>query len=258
MSPSSDPLQLIAADYADARRTGRRLPLLSARMPGLTLADAEEVARQTTELLASPVVGFKLGYTSAVMREQMGIASPNWGQLTRAMDFAAEASPLLVHPRTEPEVAIVTGRALAGGAASVEEVRAAVRSVHLALEIVDTRYTAYRFTLEDNTADCSSAAGFVLGPAHGVEVVDRLHDAVVLHEDGVERARGHARDAMGGPLLSVQWLVVTLAARGRELPVGSVILTGGLTQALAMTPGTAYMARHPVLGEVEYRWRPQQ
>lgn len=245
----------IAADYADARRTGRRLSLLSARLPGLTLADAEEVARQTTELLGSPVVGFKLGYTSAVMREQMGIASPNWGQLTRAMDFAAEASPLLVHPRTEPEVAIVTGRALAGASVSVDEVRDAVRSVHLALEIVDTRYTAYRFTLEDNTADCSSAAGFVLGPAHGVEVVDRLQDAVVLHEDGVERARGHARDAMGGPLFSVQWLVGTLADRGRELPAGSVILTGGLTQALAMTPGTAYTAKHPVLGEVEYRWR---
>ena len=58
------------------------------------------------------MVGYKLGYTSEAMRKQMHIDSPNWGRLTRAMYFNETDQPLLVHPRIEPEVALILGETL--------------------------------------------------------------------------------------------------------------------------------------------------
>jgi 2-keto-4-pentenoate hydratase len=52
---------------------------------GLSPADAYRVQDQVTALRLADgerLAGWKLGYTSAVMRAQMGVASPNFGPLT--------------------------------------------------------------------------------------------------------------------------------------------------------------------------------
>jgi 2-keto-4-pentenoate hydratase len=84
-------------------------------------------------------VGWKLGYTSDAMRAQMGIDQPNLGPLLDTMLVPAHGGPAfkrpLVQPKVEPEVAMVMA---ADG--RVAEARAA-------LEIVDSVWRDYRFTL---------------------------------------------------------------------------------------------------------------
>lgn len=183
-------------------------------------------------------IGWKLGYTSLAMRAQMGVDQPNFGPLTDAMlvDDGADVAGRFTQPRVEPEVALRFERDVTADADRAA-VLAAVGSAHAALEIVDSVWTDYRFRIEDNTADGSSAAGVVLGAA-----IPRDHIAeveVTLQVDGVAVGRGHGRDASGHPADGVVWLVARLAERGERLLAGDVVITGGLTAAAPLVPGSA-------------------
>lgn len=181
-------------------------------------------------------IGWKLGYTSLVMREQMGVDQPNFGPLTDAMLAAdgADVAGRFTQPRVEPEVALRFGHDVPADADRAA-VLAAVDSAHAALEIVDSVWTGYRFRIEDNTADGSSAAGVVLG---GEIALDRIADVTVtLEVDGEPVGHGRGRDASGHPADGVVWLVARLAERGERLVAGNVVITGGLTAAAPLLPG---------------------
>ena len=233
-----------AARIVDAHRRRATLEPISARGP-FALDDAYAVQAAVTRARldrGERVVGWKLGYTSLVMREQMGVDAPNFGPLTDAMLIAdgGAVPSSMTQPRVEPEVALRFGTDVAPGADRAA-VLAAVAGAHAALEVVDSVWTDYRFTLADNTADGSSAAGMVLG---GELPLDAIADVeVTLHVDGEPVGAGRGSDASGHPADGVVWLVEQLAARGEHLRAGDVVITGGLTRAAPLEPGSTIDAR---------------
>jgi 2-keto-4-pentenoate hydratase len=107
--------------------------------------------------------------------------------------------------------------------------------------VVDSIFTDYRFTIADNTADGSSAAQVVLGPSLGSK--DSLADVeVALRHNGVVCAEASGAAASGHPLNGVAWLVEQLAVRGIGLRAGDLVITGGLTAAVALLPGDVVSA----------------
>jgi 2-keto-4-pentenoate hydratase len=242
MSASIDPVAE-AARILDAHARGATLDPISATVE-LGLADAYAIqARVTRARLdrGERVVGWKLGYTSLVMREQMGVDAPNFGPLTDAMliDDSAAVPASFTQPRVEPEVAL---RFAADVPADADRaaVLGAVASAHAALEVVDSVWTDYRFRLEDNTADGSSAAGVVLGPEIPLDEIDTVE--VTLLVDGEPAGSGRGSDASGHPAEGVVWLVDQLAGRGERLRAGDVVITGGLTRAAPLQPGSTIAA----------------
>jgi 2-keto-4-pentenoate hydratase len=222
-----------------ARREGRTLDVLLSSERGLSLADAYRVQDQVTALrLAGGErrAGWKLGYTSAVMRAQMGIDAPNFGPLTDAMllDSPAVLPTGALQPRIEPEIGLRLGRRLAGPC-SVSEVLDACDAALACLEVVDSVWSGYRFTLEDNTADGSSAAWVVVGPVMPVSDLAAL--PVTLSVDGEVVESGTGAAASGHPASGVAWLAEQLAERGRALEPGDLVITGGLTSAHPLEPG---------------------
>ena len=234
------------AELLDAAHRDRRT-LDAAEVAIADLATAYAVQRALTALRlgrGDAVVGWKLGYTTAAMREQMGIDSPNHGPLLASMLVDGPLPATLTQPRVEPEIALVLDRD-PGPDASAEEVLACCAGARLALEVVDSAWTAYRFDLEHNTADGSSAAGFVLGedlPLAAGTV------AVVLHVDsqpadgGPSRAEERGLGSMVDAARSVAGLSGQLAAEGLGLRRGDVVLTGGLSRALPVGPGARITA----------------
>ena len=230
-----------------ARRDGQRIDLVSNRWPQIGLKDARGVARRFAGQGGEDSVGFKLGFTSAAMRSQMAINEPNYGTLTADMAIERLDWHRLVHPRVEPEIAIITSRQIL----DVTDVTAsAILSVHAAIEIVDTRYTEYRFTLIDNTADNSSAAGFILGPASPVSILESSPLQVVFDDGEGGTISGSSDDALGGPLRALEWLTDARAKEGFTIPAGSIILTGGLTRAPYLLRGASMVADFGKLGEL--------
>ncbi len=157
-----------------------------------------------------------------------------------AADPRQRVAGTLTQPRVEPEVGL---RFLHDVPTDADRaaVLACVDSAHACLEVVDSVWADYRFKLEDNTADGSSAAGVVLGPPMPLGSIETVE--VSLWVDGVSAGRGLGSDASGHPADGVVWLVAQLATRGIRLRAGDVVITGGLTRAAPLSPGTTIEAR---------------
>jgi 2-keto-4-pentenoate hydratase len=196
-------------------------------------------------------VGYKLGYTSAVMRRQMGVQSANHGPLLDDMLVQdGDSARGFLHPRVEPEIGVVMSRDLFGADLLRHEVADAIGEVRACLEIVDSIWRGYRFTVEQNTADGSSAAGVVLGPLLDVDPVHCHRVAVELRENDATVATATSAAASGHPLQGVAWLAARLAERGEGLRKGQLIITGGLTSAIRLRPGaviSAWFGAHTVV-----------
>lgn len=228
---------------ATERRAGAPL---SDTYADLTEADAYAIQAALLRLTGGARVGYKLGFTSAAMRAQMGVAHPNSGVLLADMRLEDARLPAgtLIHPRVEPEIAILLGRDLHGAHVTPEEVAAATAAVLPAIEVVDSRYRDYRFKSVDNIADNSSAACYVLGtPRAPSELGDLRRVTVRLEIDGLLVDEGQGDAALGSPLLAVAWLVAHLSHAGEGLRAGEVVLTGGLTRAHALPAGHTVQAQ---------------
>jgi 2-keto-4-pentenoate hydratase len=248
--PVPQAVEEAAQSLHEAKRNGQRIDLVSNRWPQIGLGDAYAVAQRFVDLGGGAHIGFKLGFTSAAMRTQMGIAEPNYGILTADMALDRLDWSRLVHPRVEPEIALVTSCPIRG---RNDVTRSAIKSVHAAIEIVDTRYVEYRFTLIDNTADNSSAAGFILGPAHPVSILESSPLSVVFDDGEGSSLSGSSDDAFGGPLQALAWLANARAKEGLTIPAGAIILTGGLTRAPYLLRGASMVADFGRLGSLSVK-----
>lgn len=201
------------------------------------------------------IVGYKMGLTSKAKMEQMGLHTPIYGVLLKSMQVeAAKGYPLTgkIHPKIEPEVAFITSRPLRGKV-SESEARAACSHFLPALEILDSRYKDFKyFSLPDVVADNSSSCDFVLG--HPVPLTDKIDVSgvhVTLEEDGKPVHEALSSAALGNPLLSLCELVSLLDQQeARELPAGSLVLTGALTAAIQLRSGQKIRGVFRGLGEI--------
>ena len=189
---------------------------------------AYEVQRlRTAERLArgERVRGWKLGYTSAAMRAAMGIDRRNYGPLTDRMILAspARAAAPLTQPLVEPEIAVRIG---ADGE---------IAARRLALEVVDSVWSGYRFTWAHNTADESSAALAVVDESTPLPT-DLARARVVLVSSTGESAEADLDSALPDLVEAVDWLAHQLAQVGAALEEDAIVLTGGLTRPLALPP----------------------
>ena len=248
-------IQACAAALLHAERTRTPINCLSATYPKLDETAAYAIQAAKLELRGERQAGFKLGYTSAAMRAQMNIDSPNFGVLTEDLRLDEEnggvPSDELIHPLVEPEIALLVGRDIEGGGYNRSSIFRAVDAVLPALEIVDTRYPDYKFKTVDNISDNSSSARFLTGRPRSLAAVGDLRLlGVLLWSEGRALDQGIGANALGDPLLALAWLANELAARGEGITAGSIILTGGLTRAHPARAGQSFVAEFAELGTV--------
>lgn len=230
---------------------------ISAFWPDL---DVEGAYRIQDEALAQRqargerLVGVKLGLTSRAKQKTMGIDEPGVAWLTDAMLLPAGA-PLprgqLIHPRAEPEIAFLLGERLAGPGVTAATALASTRAVMAGIEIIDSRYADFKFTMPDVVADNNSSGRFVLGSRLlRVDDLDLVHEACLLEVDGqvVDSATGAA--VLGHPGEALAFAANHLGRRGHALEAGWIVLTGGMTDAVPVQAGARIAAHFSHLGSV--------
>lgn len=241
-----------------AERERAPIAVLTSDMPALDQAAAYAIQWATFGRRGAPLAGFKLGGT---VRAAPGVDRRSYGCLAasgRLGEGGMPADPArFMKPCIEAEIALRLGRELAGAGHTRESVAAHLDAVIPALEIADTRYTAYPSNLIDNIADNSAGGGFVLGePVAWTSGTDLRAVEVLFHEGDSLLGRGCGADVMGDPLLALAWLAGRLAEDGRVVPAGAVILTGGLVSSTAGVAGRSFRAVYPGLGEVSVTFAP--
>jgi 2-oxo-3-hexenedioate decarboxylase len=232
-------------------------PPITDEWPELDLDSAyavqDEVLRRKLEA-GERLIGVKLGLTSRAKQQRMNVHAPLTGWLTDAMVLPAGVpvpQDELIHPRAEPEIVFVLGRALEGPGVTAATAMAAVDMVYGGLEIIDSRYRDFRFTLTDVVADNASSAKFVIGGVgRRPEELDLALEAVLLEVDGavVDSATGAA--VQGHPAEALALAANDLAQRGLRLEAGWIVLTGGMTDAVFTPPGSTVGAHFTNLGSV--------
>ncbi|MGW3614702.1 2-keto-4-pentenoate hydratase [Micromonospora sp. NPDC005163] len=250
-------VQRAASTLLEAEHTRTDRPPITDEWPELDLATAYAIQDETlARRLArgEHLIGVKLGLTSRAKQQRMGISSPLVAWLTDAMVLPAGApvpQDQLIHPRAEPEIVFVMAQRLAGPGVTAATAMSAVGAVLGGVEIIDSRYTDFRFTLPDVVADNASSGCYVTGPVSRPPTnLDLSMEAVVLEVDGkaVDSATGGA--VQGHPAEALALAANALAERGLAIEADWVVLTGGMTDAVFVPPGSRLAAHFSTLGSI--------
>lgn len=198
-------------------------------------------------------IGLKMGFTSRAKMEQMGVNDMIWGRLTDAMlveEGASIAMERFIHPRVEPEIAFLIGKPLPAKA-SMLQVQAAIDAVAPAMEIIDSRYKNFKFSLTDVVADNASSSALVVG-AWRTATHDIANLGMVMHYDGTPVQIGSSAAILGHPLRALLAAARLAAEAGEPLEPGDIVLAGAATNAEALRPGVAVRLEVQNLGITEF------
>jgi 2-keto-4-pentenoate hydratase len=256
-----DKILAAAKTIVTARRNRAPLAPLA---PDLAPRDEVEgylIQRAVHDLLLPDVgamVGYKIGCTSAVMQEYLGIPHPCGGGVF-AKSVHDSGAPLrvgdYVRVGVECEIAVRLARNLSPTEEpfTAEWVMEAIESYHPAIEIVDDRYVNWE-TLGAPTlvADDFFAAGCVLGRATArTRAPDLLRVTGRAIVNGKEAGRGTGADVLGHPHNALAWLANHLAAEGKGLHAGQIVLTGSLVKTVWLKAGDKVRMELEGLGKVD-------
>ena len=218
----------------------------------------QDEIRRRKEARGNKTVGLKCGLTSFAKMKQMGVETPVFGFVSDYMsrpDGGEIKIGELIHPKVEAEICIVTKAALKGPGCHVAAVMAAVDFVLPAVEIIDSRYRDFKFDLKSVIADNTSSSRFVIGGRpRDLDELDLRTLGVVLEINGEIKTMAAGAAVMGHPLAAVAMLVNHLGARGQELPAGTFVMTGGVTEAIGVKAGDSVNVRFQDIGSVAMRF----
>jgi 2-oxo-3-hexenedioate decarboxylase len=231
--------------------------MLTAEAPEMTLEEAYDIQRASIArrmARGEVLVGMKMGLTSKAKMEQVGVHNPIYGHLTNPM-VASDGAELdrddYIHPRVEPEVCFILGKDLEGPVTPSEALDS-VDSVCAALEVIDSRYKDFKFTIIDVVADNASSVTIVLGNKQvSAKDIDLGNLGMVLEHNGEVAKTGSSAAIYEHPLNSLAELANMLAERGEKLHAGQIVMSGGATAAIHVDKGDHVRAVVDELGTVE-------
>jgi 2-keto-4-pentenoate hydratase len=153
----------------------------------------------------------------------------------------------------EFEVCVRIGRSLPPQqrARTREEIAEAVDAICPAVEMIDDRNADYA-TLDALSliADNAWSAGVVLGD-FTTSWGDLEAACGIVNVNGREADRGHARDVLGHPFVPLTWLANHLAASGRGLKAGDIVMTGSVIPTRFPKEACSYRFDLSGVGSVE-------
>lgn len=246
-------LQSIAETLDTAMFEATATPQLDGK---LSLEDAYKIQHLSFDRRLSrgeTRIGMKMGFTSRAKMVQMSVDEMIWGRLTDKM-IVEEGGTIsmadYVHPRTEPEVAFLLRKPLVGKITALEA-QNAIEAVAPALEIIDSRYQNFKFSLTDVVADNSSSSGVVLGAWNSApEDISNL--GMILSVNGQARELGSTAAILGHPIRSLIAAARLVEESGETLEAGSIVLAGGATAAVALSAGDFAQLEAEKLGRVQF------
>ena len=250
-----------AQTIASARRDRTPLQPLGGDAAPQTEAEGYRIQDAIHDLLAADfgaLVGYKIGCTSPVMQRYLDIPHPCGGGVFAKgvhQSGASLSANDFVRVGVECEIAVRLGRDLAPSQApfTADAVALAIEAYLPAIEIVDDRYVDWP-TIGAPTlvADDFFAAGCVLGnPVSRAAAPDLLAVTGRARINGAEAGQGTGADVLGHPHNALAWLANHLAASGRALRAGEIVLTGSLVKTIRLQAGDRVEMQLDGLGSVQ-------
>ncbi len=200
-----------------------------------------------------PIVGVKMGFTSHAKMKQMGVKDVIIGQLTSDMQLN-KREPLLkancCHPRAEPEIAFRLNTDIYEPL-TANEVINYVDRVAAAIEIIDSRYESFKFSLEDVVSDNCSSCAFILGQWCDVPLGLNGLD-MKMSFDGQLETEGSSDDILDNPFEALAASTRLACRYNIPLMKGMIVLAGASTTASFIRKTLNVNLRVDGLGEASF------
>ena len=211
-----------------------------------TLDDAYNIQDATHRFAGWPIGMLKVGCTSVVAQEALGIPHPIGGRVPS--DGVFESGSIVPRDFVASEPLLECEIAMRFGPGGV------VDAIAPAIELVNARYrdtskVSGASIIADNSAGCGAIRGAAISLAE-VDGLDALEMA--LQNDDGEIASGTTRALVDGPQGSVDWTLAHEISRGRDVVAGTWIITGTCTGLTPTQWGTSYAADFGPLGSVNF------
>lgn len=248
-------IEKLATIVDDAARTATAINQLS-ESENFTLEEAYAIQAASIERRLSRGerrVGMKMGFTSRAKMVQMGVDDMIWGRLTDGMlveDGETIDLRNYVHPRVEPEVAYLMKAPLEGRVTPLEAMNA-VEAIAPALEIIDSRYQNFKFTVEDVVADNSSSSGFIVGPWRRPDL-DVANLGMIMEFNGRPVQIGSSAAILNHPARALASASRMAAEGGECLEPGWIVMAGGATAAEPLAAGVSVRLTVQNMGAVGF------
>ena len=251
-------IEKIARQLIQAEETGQPMDPINEKYPDMTYDDAYKIQLKTIQLKekkGAVVVGRKIGLTSKAMQELIGLDEPDFGIIVDNKVFSEGeviSTKNMIMPRIEAEIGFLLKEDLKGPGITVIDVLAATQGVMPLLEVKDTRIKNLKPTIKDAIADNATSGIVILGGKLTPLTADmdlRLI-GMIFEKNGqiVSTAAGAA--ALGNPAEPVAWLANKLSSYGIVLKKGEFVMSGGLSRAEEVKPGSFFKATFDRLGSV--------
>ncbi len=250
----------VTRQIEEAVATGVAIPPVVKSVGEFSIEEAYEIQNEIfTSSLGddNPRAGVKLGLTSRAKQLRMKVEIPVFGQLSSKMDRTGQLNINCgdyIHPRVEPEIVFVLRHPIEGPYLSRIEATDAVAAVYAGVEIIDSRFRDFSFSAADVIADNTSAAGFILGNvSKELTDLDLETEAVLVHVNGevLDSATGAA--ILGNPIDALMLAARHFHAQKLRLEAGWLVLSGAMTDAIALQPGSTVTFEYSHLGSITLR-----
>ena len=259
MQLNQSTIAMLAATLEDAELGAQAIIKITDSYPEMDWEDAyaiQDAIRDRKAARGTPVSGLKMGLTSLAKIKQMGVKEPIYGFLNGIHGYVSGATietASLIHPKVEAEIGFVLNRPLRGPGCHIGDVLAATAYIVPSVEVIDSRYENFKFDLKSVIADNTSAARYIVGDTdtyRDVAGIDLKNLGIVMKKNDEVVALASGAAVLGNPAASVAMLANMLAANGREIPAGVLIMTGGATEAIAVQKGDRITVDYQWLGSV--------
>ena len=234
---------------AEAYLAGSSLDLMLQDFAPATQDQAYLVQRNFVDRLSQTkgsLGGYKIAYTSAVMREARGISGPCAGLIfaDAITDSPAELNSsdyMRLAIECEVGVRLASEVPATGAPYTRESIAPFIDSLVTAFEIVDMRPTGAPEGTDPAVASIVTnifGGGAVLAPeVRDWQGVDLPASRGTMSINGNLVGEGLGADVMGHPLEALVWLANMLADRGESIPGGSLVITGSIIPPTPLSSG---------------------
>jgi 2-keto-4-pentenoate hydratase len=257
MNPNS--IQAAAALMWQSWCQSSRISTLPATCRPATRSEGYAIQAEVARLSGQRVLGWKIAATSAAGQQHIRVDGPLAGRLLASRVLPEGAGVHMtgnIMRVGEAEFAFRMAMPLPPRETPYDagEVLAAVRTLHPAIEVPDTRFTdCTRVGAAQLIADHACAAWFVLGAATDGQWRERdlVDHRVTVLRNGSLACEGRGANVLGDPRLALTWLANELSAIGEGLKADDIVTTGTCVVPFAVAPGDRIRADFGDYGSVE-------